>query len=389
MSDDGTRTSTDRDAMGDRRRFLKALGAVGLAATAGCSSDGDGATPTESSPDTATESPTEGETPTPTDSPTATATDTETPTPTATETPTLPDDPDPLVAVPGDRRVAPGETITVSGSVQNPYLYDVTDGELALEPPGDDWTVTAVEGTTFDTLPSQESASVTWEVAAPASAEGEFTLTLDVTYAGQGEQADVSTTVPLLVKAPMSAPYGIDLGGEHTEEAVTIDGLQFGPDPETAAAIDISENRPLEPEEIWWDENVTMEPLPNSGHSTLPAYVEDAPDTWENTDHPELYRGEYWTGGEFSVEFTVENGTYDVVLHVGEWFLAEAGERIMDVIVNEETVVDELDLVEDVGLGVAATRTAEAVEVTDNSLVVTAQSSTAPPKLNGIAIREA
>jgi len=190
------------------------------------------------------------------------------------------------------------------------------------------------------------------------------------------------------VKAPMSAPYGIDLGGEHTEEAVTIDGLQFGPDPETAAAIDISENRPLEPGEIWWDENVTMNPLPNAGHSTLPEYAEDAPDTWENTDHPELYRGEYWTGGEFSVTFTVENGIYDVVLHVGEWFLTEPGERIMSVTVNGETVVDELDLVEDVGFGVATTRTAE-VEVADNTLRVTAQSSTAPPKLNGIAIREA
>lgn len=387
MAGETPRETGTRDETTNRRGVLTALGALGAAGLAGCLG-GDGSTPTASP----SESPTEEGTPTDTDPPTPTDTDpadTETPTPTATETPTLPDDPDPLVAVPGDQRVAPGETITVSGSVQNPYLYDVTDGELALEPPGDDWTVTAVEGTTFDTLPSQESASVAWEVTAPASTEGEFALAVDITYSGAGEQADVSTSVPILVKAPMSAPFGIDLGGEHTEEAVTIDGLEFGPDPEAAAAIDISENRSLEPEEIWWDENVSMDPLPNAGHSTLPAYVEDAPDTWENTDHPELYRGEYWTGGEFSVEFTIENGTYDVVLHIGEWFISEAGERIMNVTVNEETVVDELDLIEDIGFGVAATRTAEAVEVTDNSLVVTAQSSTAPPKLNGIAIREA
>jgi hypothetical protein len=235
------------------------------------------------------------------------------------------------------------------------------------------------------------SASVAWDVTAPASAEGEFTLNVDVTYTGAGGQADVSTSIPLLVKAPMAAPYGIDFGGAHTEEAVTIDGLEFGPGSETAANIDITENRPLEPEEIWWDENVTMDPLPNCSHSTLsnPEFPEDIPDTFENTDNSELYRGEYWIGGEFSVEFAIENGTYDVVLHLAEWFVTEPGERVVDITVNEETVVDGVDLIDDVGFGIAETRTAGAVEVTDNTLVVTVQSSPAPPKLNGIAIREA
>jgi hypothetical protein len=387
--DDEEPTEADRvpEETTNRRGVLAALGTLGTAGLAGCFGDGDGTTPTSTDAETSTPTATGGET---TDTDTPTPTDTETPTPTNTATPSgLPPEPDPLVSVPGGQRVAPGDTLTVSGTVQNPYPFDLVEGTFTLDPPGEDWSVTPVEGTTFETLPAQETASVAWDVTAPASTEGEFTLTVDVTYTGAGEEADVSTSVPLLVKAPMSAPFGIDLGGEHTEEAVTIDGLQFGPDPETAAGIDISENRPLEPEEIWWGENVTMEPLPNAGHSTLPEYAEDAPDTWENTDHPELYRGEYWTGGEFSVTFTIENGTYDVVLHVGEWFLTEPGERIMSVTVNGETVVDELDLVADVGFGVAATRTAEAIEVTDNALVVTAQSSTAPPKLNGIAIREA
>ena len=382
MAEDHTERRADDDTPADRRRFLKAIGALGVVGLAGCGGDGDDETPTDTDEETPTETGTTA------DGMTPTSTDTETPTPTATDTPTLPDDPDPLVSFSEGQRVAPGDTVTLSGTVQNPYLFDLTDGEFTLDPPGEDWSVAAVEGTTFETLPSQESGSLAWDVTAPASVEGEFTLIVDVAYTGDDDRAEASVEVPILVKAPMSAPFGIDLGGEHTEEAVTIDGLEFGPDAETAAAIDISENRPLEPGEIWWDENVTMNPLPNAGHSTLPAYAEEAPDTWENTDHPELYRGEYWTGGEFSVTFTIENGTYDVVLHVGEWFLTEPGERIMSVTVNGETVVDELDLVEDVGFGVAATRTAEAVEVTDNTLVVTAQSATAPPKLNGIAIRE-
>jgi len=363
----------------ERRRFLQAICALSATGLAGCG--GDGTTPTivpttTSDTDTAgTESPTE--------------TETESPTPTDTATPPgLPPDPDPLVSAPEGQRVAPGETVTVSGTIQNPYLFDLTDGELTLEPPGEDWSVTALEGTTFETLPSGESGSVAWNVGAPASVEGEFTLTVDVAYDGDEDRAEVSLDVPILVKAPMSAPYGIDLGGEHTEETVTIDGIEFGPDPETATGIDITENRQLEPEEIWWDENVTMDPLPNCSHSTLEEYVEDAPDTWENTDHPELYRGEYWTASEFSVEFTIENGTYDVILHIGEWFISNPGERLLTVTVNGETVVDELDLVGDVGFGVATTPTAEGVEVTDNTIIVTAQSSMAAPKLNGIAIRE-
>jgi hypothetical protein len=386
-----------RDRTAHRRWFLTAIGALGLAGLAGCVGDddtqtddgagsGNGGTPTDDGIET-----TVGTTDTPpdTETPTDTPPDTETPTDTPTSTPGLPDDPAPLLSVSEGQRVTPGETITVSGVVQNPYLFDLTAGELVLEPPGEDWSVTPVEGTTFETLPVGESVSVAWDVTAPASVEGEFTLTVGVTYTGGDDQADVATGVPLLVKAPIAAPYGIDFGGAHTEEAVTIDGVEFRPGPEAAASIDIAENRPLEPGEFWWDENVTMDPVPNCSHSTLPEYTDDAPDAFENTTNSELYRGEYWLSGGFTIEFTIENGTYDVDLHLAEWFVTEPGERIVDVTVNEETVVDGVDLIGDIGFGVAETRTATGVEVTNNTLVVTVQSSPAPAKLNGMAIRDA
>jgi len=147
-----------------RRRFLQALGTVGIAAVAGCSGGGGGGddTPTDAD-DTPTETPTETATPTeaptaaptatrtatatptdeptPTDSPTASPTPTETPTPSPTPTP-VPDGNDVYLPLDGDTptnevtgnaaTTEGGVTTGASGKVGSVFEFDGSDDALVL-----------------------------------------------------------------------------------------------------------------------------------------------------------------------------------------------------------------------------------------------------------------
>jgi hypothetical protein len=115
--------NTHHGSLTNRRRFLKALGAVGLA---GCGGDGDD---TEEPIDT-TELP---ETSEPTD-PTEPETETQTPTATGTEVPDQPlDDPAGLLDFGGNARAQPGATVTLSGTVTNPCLFDLQNVGIEVD----------------------------------------------------------------------------------------------------------------------------------------------------------------------------------------------------------------------------------------------------------------
>lgn len=178
-----------------RRSVLKALGAMSIAGLAGCGGDGDDtATPTDTADPTPTDTPTE------TATETATPTDTATPTATATETPGIPDDPVQLFSF-GNARLSalPGETLTVTGTVQNNYLFEVEDVEVSLTAAGDGFDITANTDTSFETLAGTGgSASLEWAVTLPDSA-GDYELTAELTYTGRGETATLSTTESVTV----------------------------------------------------------------------------------------------------------------------------------------------------------------------------------------------
>jgi hypothetical protein len=187
----------------NRRRFLKALGVVGITGLAGCGGDGDGATdtPTDTDGDMGTPTDTMGDTATPTDTETETATETATAT---EEAPSLPGDPAPLVSFngvsDGTLNISPNAT-TISGVITNPYLFDIANGEVTLTPPSDAWEISSATGNTFDTLESQSSQDVEWEVSIPAVAGEEFDLTASVSYETSGgeDSTDLETTQPVFV----------------------------------------------------------------------------------------------------------------------------------------------------------------------------------------------
>jgi hypothetical protein len=224
--DDG---AEPRDTSADRRRFLKAVGALGVVGLAGCG--GDGGTPTETATDTPDmETTTAPDTETPIDTETPTPTETETPTPTETPSEKIPDPPAELLSFGEDsRRASAGETLTVEGELVNPYLFDVVDVGVSLAGPSDDWGIEATGDTSFDTLEPQENESVGWEVTVPESAEGDQTLTATVEYASATDEAstEVTTDVSVVPPAPdVTAPITEGLAGQmDAAQLAETDGL--------------------------------------------------------------------------------------------------------------------------------------------------------------------
>lgn len=184
-----------------RRRFLKTLGALSVTGLAGCGGDGDGDTsPTDTTAGTGTTT-TAPEADTPTDTQTATATST------ATSTPVFSDDPALLLSLSDSAQIEPGGTATVTGTIENPYLFEVTNGEFAVELP-DGWSVSAVQGATFGSLDQQSEQAVEWEITAPESASEGVEATVTGTYSGPGgrDAAEVSTTLSIVVFTPGDVP---------------------------------------------------------------------------------------------------------------------------------------------------------------------------------------
>jgi len=215
MSNSGDSGTLDRPT--NRRRFLKGLGTLSIVGLAGCGGDGE-ETDTPTSTDTPTETmgdtPTEADTATPTEIDTATATETDMATPTDTATPTaapctLPGEPAPLLGFDNvsdaTLSISPNAE-TITGSVTNPYLFDVQNIEVTLNPPTGDWEVTGEATKTFDTLAQQSTQDVEWSVSVPSVSGQEFELTADVTYERVCEN-DTATAEVQKTQAVFVDPY--------------------------------------------------------------------------------------------------------------------------------------------------------------------------------------
>jgi hypothetical protein len=176
-----------------RRALLRSLAVLGGVTSAGCFGDGG------ETPDT-----TSGEIPPATERTTRSQTSPRTTTPPIHTTlcGVCVDVPD-LVAV-DDRALeaAPGSTLTVSVTLRNPYDFAVSDVEVALDAPNEDWTVipTAV---TPDPLSPGEQRPIEWDVTVPGSAAGEYTLPTVTTIRGPRTDYTVRTNaVTILVTEP-------------------------------------------------------------------------------------------------------------------------------------------------------------------------------------------
>ena len=189
-ADMGDTTDSRLSKLQKRRTVLKTAGTLAVAGLAGCVGDGDD-TPTATTTTENGTTDTTTDTATPTETPTETATDT--PTDTPTPQPQLPDDPEQLLSLGTEAESTfPGETITVSGTIENVYLFDVNDVAVSLAASGDGVEITSTTPTEFDTIPEGGgSESVEWEVTLP-DAEGEYSLTADLSYSVGEDTANLS-----------------------------------------------------------------------------------------------------------------------------------------------------------------------------------------------------
>lgn len=189
-----------------RRWFMKTLGALGVAGVAGCSGDDSTDTPTDGGNGTANSGMTDTATDTRTggdgDTQTTTATATEEPTPTPEPSCSIPEDPPGILTFDG----VLGETLSVlpdqesiTGRIQNPYLFDIQSGEVTLDVP-ESWEIAGVENNTFETLSSGDSQEVEWFVSVPSTV-AEFTITANETYENCNgtESADLQSDQNVLV----------------------------------------------------------------------------------------------------------------------------------------------------------------------------------------------
>jgi len=89
-------------------------------------------------------------------------------------------------------------------------------------------------------------------------------------------------------------------------------------------------------------------------------------DPIDNTDDDPLYQSERY--GNFSYQFDVPNGQYDVVLHFAETYWQNARNRIFDVQIEGAPVLNDYDIVAAVGSDVAVALTFPNVLVSDGQL---------------------
>ncbi len=112
------------------------------------------------------------------------------------------------------------------------------------------------------------------------------------------------------------------------------------------------------------------------------------------TDEDVIYHTEYSTEtGEINLAVPVEDGPYEVRLHFAEIYFQSAGgtsgggvgSRVFDVAVEGELVLDDYDIIADVGPSTAVVKTVEA-DVADGSLDVDLTSVTNQAKLSAVEI---
>jgi uncharacterized membrane protein len=109
-----------------------------------------------------------------------------------------------LLALDSDT-VRAGSTTTVTGTVENPYIFNLSIAAVRLESPGPGWTVTPLDRTAFRTLPTREPRPVAWNVTPPPDAEGAYALRTISVYAIETDAVRVAGEYDVTVDANRTA----------------------------------------------------------------------------------------------------------------------------------------------------------------------------------------
>jgi hypothetical protein len=104
-----------------------------------------------------------------------------------------------------------------------------------------------------------------------------------------------------------------------------------------------------------------------------------------NTPDPKLYQTERY--GNFSYQFAIPNGSYNVVLKFAETFWTKTGQRIFNVSINGAPVLTNFDITAAAGAVLTAIDKTFPVTVTNNRITIQFTSGSADlPKVNAIQI---
>jgi hypothetical protein len=104
-----------------------------------------------------------------------------------------------------------------------------------------------------------------------------------------------------------------------------------------------------------------------------------------NTADPTLYRTERY--GDFSYQFSVANGSYNVVLKFAEIYWTTAGQRVFNVSINGTPVLTNFDIIAAAGAPLTAIDKTFPVTVTNNQVTIQFTSGSADlPKISAIQI---
>ena len=104
-----------------------------------------------------------------------------------------------------------------------------------------------------------------------------------------------------------------------------------------------------------------------------------------NTPDPTLYQSERY--GDFSYQFTVPNGSYNVKLKFAEIYWTSPGQRVFNVTINGTEVLSDFDIVAAAGAAYTAIDESFPVTVADGSIMIQFTSGPANlPKISAIEI---
>ena len=104
------------------------------------------------------------------------------------------------------------------------------------------------------------------------------------------------------------------------------------------------------------------------------------------TDNDPLYQSEYY-GQDFDYSQDVANGSYDVTLHFAETVFFREGQRVFDVSAEDESILDDFDIIDEAGGQDIALERTFTVGVNDGSIDLDFLAEVNNAKVSAIEIR--
>jgi len=105
-----------------------------------------------------------------------------------------------------------------------------------------------------------------------------------------------------------------------------------------------------------------------------------------NTSTPALYQTARWNTGRLTYLFSVSNGTYTVTLKYAELYFTSPGQRVFDVTINGQKVLQGFDIVAQAGGPNRAVDRSFPITVTNGQITIESTSTVDDPTVNAIEI---